>query len=63
MATFEGRFDYKTAEPKLQTGWAESGIYEFDPNHPGKPIMEVAPEPNNGVHRSPAWAPMAKATR
>ena len=40
----EGRYDFRTAEPRLQARWAELGIYEFDPAHQG-PIFSVDTPP------------------
>jgi valyl-tRNA synthetase len=45
MAALEGRYDFKTAEPRLQQLWAEAGIYEFDPHHSGKPYTVDTPPP------------------
>ncbi|MBI3973119.1 MAG: valine--tRNA ligase [Chloroflexi bacterium] len=45
MAKLEGRYDFRTAEPRLQARWAEQGIYEFDSEHPGKPYTVDTPPP------------------
>jgi len=45
MATLEGRYDATTAEPLLQAGWAEAGLYEFDPAHTGRPFTVDTPPP------------------
>jgi len=45
MAGLEGRYDFRTAEPRLQAQWAADGIYAFDPAHPGKPYTVDTPPP------------------
>src|SRR5687768_17130457 len=45
MAALEGRFDFKQAEPALQQRWDETGIYRFDPHHPGRPYTVDTPPP------------------
>ncbi|HWE63908.1 MAG TPA: class I tRNA ligase family protein, partial [Chloroflexota bacterium] len=40
----EGRYDFRSAEPRLQQRWAELGIYEFDP-HTEAPIFTVDTPP------------------
>jgi valyl-tRNA synthetase len=45
MATLEGRYDFRTAEPRLQREWDEAGIYRFEPDHPGKPYTVDTPPP------------------
>ncbi|HEX2517332.1 MAG TPA: valine--tRNA ligase [Chloroflexota bacterium] len=45
MAALEGRYDYKTAEPALQRGWDESGIYRFDPQRTGPYYAVDTPPP------------------
>ena len=41
----EGRYDFRTAEPRLQASRAEAGIYEFDPRHDGPPYTVDTPPP------------------
>ena len=41
----EGKYDFKTAEPRLQQQWVDQGIYEFDPSHPGRPYTVDTPPP------------------
>ena len=41
----ERRYDFKTAEPRLQQRWSELGIYQFDPQHPGQPYTVDTPPP------------------
>ncbi len=43
MPPLDARYDFKTAEPRLQARWAESGVYEFDPQHPGPPYTVDTP--------------------
>jgi valyl-tRNA synthetase len=44
LATLEGRYDFRTAEPRLQACWAEDGIFQFDPAVTG-PIYSVDTPP------------------
>ncbi|HET6316355.1 MAG TPA: valine--tRNA ligase [Chloroflexota bacterium] len=41
----EGKYDFRTAEPRLQAAWADAKIYEFDPAHPGRPYTVDTPPP------------------
>src|SRR5688500_12520270 len=41
----EGKYDFRTAEPRLQQRWAESKVYEFDPAHRGRPYSVDTPPP------------------
>ena len=45
MASLEGRYDFKTAEPRLIERWAERGTYEFDPAAGGRPFTVDTPPP------------------
>ncbi|MGH2366642.1 MAG: valine--tRNA ligase, partial [Chloroflexota bacterium] len=45
MAALEGRYDFRTAEPRLQAQWAEAGLYQFDPRHGGRPYTVDTPPP------------------
>ncbi len=45
MATLEGRYDFKSAEPRLQEQWAESGIYQFEAGRPGNVYSVDTPPP------------------
>ncbi|MBV9598179.1 MAG: valine--tRNA ligase [Chloroflexi bacterium] len=44
MPTLEGRYDFRTAEPRLQEQWAADGIYQFDPAVSG-PVYTVDTPP------------------
>jgi valyl-tRNA synthetase len=44
MGTLEGRYDFRTAEPRLQQQWASDGIYQFDPAVSG-PVYTVDTPP------------------
>src|ERR1051326_4822347 len=44
MPTLEGRYDFRTAEPRLQQQWASEGIYVFDPTVTG-PVYTVDTPP------------------
>src|SRR3974377_2383577 len=44
MPTLEGRYDFRTAEPRLQEQWASDGIYLFDPAVTG-PVYTVDTPP------------------
>jgi valyl-tRNA synthetase len=44
MPTLEGRYDFRTAEPRLQQQWASAGIYQFDPAVTG-PVYSVDTPP------------------
>jgi len=44
MPTLEGRYDFRTAEPRLQQQWASDGIYQFDPAVTG-PVYSVDTPP------------------
>jgi valyl-tRNA synthetase len=44
MSTLEGRYDFRTAEPRLQQQWASDGIYQFDPAVTG-PVYSVDTPP------------------
>ncbi|HXI16047.1 MAG TPA: valine--tRNA ligase, partial [Chloroflexota bacterium] len=41
----EGKYDFRTAEPRLQQRWVDTAIYEFDPDHPGRPYSVDTPPP------------------
>ena len=41
----EGKYDFRTAEPRLQARWTDEGIYQFDPSHPGQPYTVDTPPP------------------
>jgi valyl-tRNA synthetase len=43
-AALEGRYDFRTAEPRLQQQWASDGIYQFDPATTG-PVYSVDTPP------------------
>lgn len=45
MRALEGRYDFKTAEPRLQAEWARAGIYEFDPAGGRAPYTVDTPPP------------------
>jgi len=45
MATLEGRYDFKAAEPRLQGQWADERIYEFDPRRSGPTYTVDTPPP------------------
>ena len=45
MASLEGRYDAKAAEPRLQADWAEARLYEFDPMRAGQPYTVDTPPP------------------
>ena len=45
MPTLEGRYDFRTAEPKLQESWAAAGIYQFDPAVTGPTYTVDTPPP------------------
>ena len=45
MTPLAGRYDFKTAEPRLQARWAALGIYQFDPDHGGRPYTVDTPPP------------------
>jgi valyl-tRNA synthetase len=45
MATLEGRYDFRSAEPRLQSRWADLGINQFDPSRPGQPYTVDTPPP------------------
>ena len=45
MPQLEGRYDYRTAEPRLQATWAAEGTYEFDPAHAGPAYTIDTPPP------------------
>lgn len=45
MGNLEGRYDFRTAEPRLQARWAELGIYQFDPRHHGQAYTVDTPPP------------------
>jgi valyl-tRNA synthetase len=45
MADLDRRYDFKTAEPRLQARWAELGIYEFRPEQAGRPFTVDTPPP------------------
>ena len=45
MAALDRRYDFKTAEPELQGRWDASGIYRFDPQHPGPAYTVDTPPP------------------
>jgi valyl-tRNA synthetase len=44
MPALEGRYDFRTAEPRLQQQWASDGIYQFDPAVTG-PVYTVDTPP------------------
>jgi valyl-tRNA synthetase len=39
----DARYDFRTAEPRLQAGWEELGIYRFDPGRPDRPYTIDTP--------------------
>jgi valyl-tRNA synthetase len=41
----DARYDFRTAEPRIQAGWEEAGTYRFDPAHPGRPFTVDTPPP------------------
>ncbi|HET7770451.1 MAG TPA: valine--tRNA ligase [Chloroflexota bacterium] len=41
----EGKYDFRTAETRLQQRWAETKVYEFDPAHSGRPYTVDTPPP------------------
>ncbi|HEU5318861.1 MAG TPA: valine--tRNA ligase [Chloroflexota bacterium] len=41
----EGKYDFRNAETRLQSAWAASKVYEFDPSHPGRPYTVDTPPP------------------
>jgi valyl-tRNA synthetase len=45
MPTLEGRYDFRTAEPRLQQGWEAAGIYQFDPAVTGPTYTVDTPPP------------------
>jgi valyl-tRNA synthetase len=45
LATLEGRYDFRTAEPRLQARWAADGIYQFDPARTGPTYSVDTPPP------------------
>src|SRR6266567_8014508 len=45
MSGLDGRYDPRTAEPRLQAHWSELKIYQFDPTAPGRPYMVDTPPP------------------
>src|SRR5689334_15487637 len=45
MPTLEGRYDFRTAEPRLQSQWASDGIYLFDPAVSGAVYTVDTPPP------------------
>jgi valyl-tRNA synthetase len=44
MPALEGRYDSRTAEPRLQQQWAAAGIYQFDPANT-RPVYSVDTPP------------------
>ncbi len=45
MPALEGRYDFRTAEPRLQQQWASDGIYLFDPAVTGAVYTVDTPPP------------------
>ncbi|HEY1295771.1 MAG TPA: valine--tRNA ligase [Chloroflexota bacterium] len=45
MPSLEGRYDFRTAEPRLQQQWASDGIFEFDPAVTGAVYTVDTPPP------------------
>jgi valyl-tRNA synthetase len=45
MAALEGRYDFKTAEPRLQQFWSDEGVYEFNLESGGPPYTVDTPPP------------------
>src|SRR5262245_63615653 len=41
----DARYDFRTAEPRLQADWEERGTYRFDPDRPGRPYTIDTPPP------------------
>jgi valyl-tRNA synthetase len=41
----DARYDFRTAEPRIQATWEEAGTYRFDPTHPGRPFTVDTPPP------------------
>jgi valyl-tRNA synthetase len=41
----DAKYDFRTAEPRIQADWEEAGTYRFDPNHPGRPFTVDTPPP------------------
>ena len=45
MTGLPPKYDFRTAEPVIQEGWSSSGVYHFDPNHPGEAYLVDTPPP------------------
>ena len=45
MPELPAKYDFRTAEPQIQDSWASSGVYQFDPSHPGDPYLVDTPPP------------------
>lgn len=45
MPPLDQRYDFKTAEPRLQEQWTREGTYQFDPAHSGTPYTVDTPPP------------------
>ena len=41
----DAKYDFHTAEPRIQSDWEEAGTYRFDPSHPGNPFTVDTPPP------------------
>lgn len=45
MPALPPKYDFRTMEPAIQATWDESGVYHFDPGHPGDAYLVDTPPP------------------
>jgi valyl-tRNA synthetase len=45
MPALPQKYDFRTVEPAIQATWDSSGVYHFDPKHPGDAYLVDTPPP------------------